>query len=181
MAQLLGIHHHRFDFLDAAEHRAEGNELEASDARNQLGQGGLADAGRSPENDGGERVLLDLAAQRLAGPQDVLLPDIVFQPRGTHPFRQGPVAAGRLRCGGVKQAHARNTLCRGASYRRIPAATAALRDSTPTVGMEMSIAADRSAPLTPCASLPMIRLHLAVKSTAASERTASPARAGTPA
>ena len=49
--QPLGIGHHRFDFLDAAQHRAEGDELAARDAGDQLGQRGLADAGRAPQND----------------------------------------------------------------------------------------------------------------------------------
>ena len=40
-----------------------------------LRQRGLAYAGRSPQDERTEFVALDLLAQRLAGPEDVLLPD----------------------------------------------------------------------------------------------------------
>src|ERR1035441_2745044 len=128
-----------------------------------------------------------LAPQRLSGAQDVLLADVIFQALRAHTFRQRPVLVRRARGvaglgrSGIEQAHGRIALCRRASYNRIPAAMAAFRDSTPTVGMKTSSAAERSASLTPRASLPTIKPQRAVKSTSATERIAAPARAGTPA
>ena len=61
-------------------------------ARDQLGQRGLADARRSPENDRGQLVALDLAAQRLAGAEDVLLADEIFQALGPHALGQRTLA-----------------------------------------------------------------------------------------
>ena len=63
---------------------------------------------------------------------------------------------------------AASILWRRASYSRMPAATAAFSDSTPTVGMERCAAAGRSSALTPCASLPMISAQRPVRSTSPS-------------
>jgi hypothetical protein len=54
-AQALGIRHHSLDFLDAGEHGAEGDELATGDVGDQMGERGLAHAGRSPEDDRGQR------------------------------------------------------------------------------------------------------------------------------
>jgi hypothetical protein len=111
-----------------------------------------------PKDDRRQLVALDLAAQRLAGPRDVLLPDVVFQALGAHALGKRAFGVGRpglLRRSRVEEAHASGILWRRASYSRMPAATAAFSDSTPTVGMETSSAADRSSPLTPWPSLPM--------------------------
>src|SRR5699024_8497413 len=50
-AETLGIGHHGLDLLDAAEDSAERDKLAPGDARDQLRERRLADAGRSPEND----------------------------------------------------------------------------------------------------------------------------------
>src|SRR5207302_494204 len=97
----------------------------------------------------------------------MLLADVVLQSLGTKPVGQRPFRAGIGRRCEIKQAHARNDLCRRASYRRIPAATAAFKDSTPTVGIERAIAPARICSLTPRASLPITSAQLRVRSTAA--------------
>src|SRR5208337_174574 len=92
----------------------------------------------------------------------VLLPDEIFQTVGPHALGKRALGIrserriGRGRCG-IEQAHARTVLCRRASYSRMPAATAAFSDSTPTVGIEMACAAARSTLPTPRASLPITR------------------------
>ena len=116
-AQRLGVGHHGLDFLDAAQHRAEGDELALGDAGDQVGERGLADAGRSPQNDRGQFVALDLAAQRLAGAEDVLLADVVFEALRAHALGEraaGSPADSARRCG-VEEAHARSILWRRAS------------------------------------------------------------------
>src|SRR5262249_4003788 len=119
-------------------------------------------------------IALDLSAQRFVGTEDVLLADIVFQPLRAHALCQGAlgIAIGRLRFGRrvVEQAHARAALRRRASYSRTAAATAAFRDSTPVVGIDMArAAADSSAP-TPRASLPITMAVPAVRSVWSSGR-----------
>ena len=103
----LGVGHHGFDLLYSAEHRAKRDEIAVRQARNDARQRGLADAGRSPEDDGAELVALDLDAQRLARAEDVLLADELIERRRTHPFGQRPGgvffdARQRVR---LKQAH----------------------------------------------------------------------------
>src|SRR5204863_6790938 len=87
-AHLFRIGHDRLDFLDAAQYRAERDELAAGHARDDPRQRRLAYARRSPENHGTEGVALDLLAQRLAGPEDVLLAHIVVERPGPHALRQ---------------------------------------------------------------------------------------------
>ena len=79
-AQALGVGHHRLDLLDAAQHRAEGDEIAARQARDQPRQGGLAHARRSPQNDGASaRRARSARRSGFPGPQNVLLADEVFQ------------------------------------------------------------------------------------------------------
>ena len=59
-AQPLGIGHHRLDFLDAAQHRAEGDELAARDAGDQAASVVLPTPGGPHKNDGAQLVALDL-------------------------------------------------------------------------------------------------------------------------
>jgi len=116
--------HHRLDFLDAAEDGAEGNELRSGViAGDELGQRRLAGAGRSPEDDRGEFIALDLAAQRLLRPENMLLPDEVLEALpGAYAQPGGACRVFRVclltRRGGVEQAHGRNALCRRASLQQ---------------------------------------------------------------
>src|SRR5262249_48213967 len=106
--QTLGVGHYRLDFLDAAEHGAEGDELAVSDACDQAGERGFADAGRTPKNDRAELVAFDLLAQRLARPEDVLLPDEAVEGLRPHALGQGTPLVARSVFGGrsvVEQAH----------------------------------------------------------------------------
>ena len=64
----LGVGHHRFDFLDPAQHGAERNVIAMRHAGDDSGQRGLAHAGRSPKNDGTQLIALDLHAERLTWP-----------------------------------------------------------------------------------------------------------------
>ena len=82
----------------------------------QLGQSGFADAGRPPQNDRGEFVALDLAAQGLAGAEDVVLADVVFEAARAHALGQRALGAGGFRGRGVvEQAHGWSILWRRAS------------------------------------------------------------------
>ena len=95
-AAALGVRHHALDFLDAAQHRAEGHEIALGDARDQPRERGLAHAGRSPQDQGLELVALDLRAQRFSRAEDVKLAHQVFQFLGTHPFGKRTPGAGRV-------------------------------------------------------------------------------------
>ena len=58
------------------------------------GQGGLAGAGRAPQDDGGEQAVgLDSAAQQLAGAEDILLPDELVQGAEAHAGGEGGFGA----------------------------------------------------------------------------------------
>ena len=94
-------------------------------------------------------VALDLRAQRFAGPEDVLLADVVFQPVRAACARPAAACCRRgAAAGGVvsNRLTARSILWRRASYSRMPAATAAFSDSTPTVGIETSRRGRRAVP-----------------------------------
>src|SRR5512139_7083 len=88
----------------------------------------------------------------------MLLSGKVLQPVRAHAVCQGPLLVDGFRAerrSGVEKTHWESDLCRRASYRMIPAATAALRDSTAIVGIERSSAPLRRASLTPRPSLPI--------------------------
>ena len=88
LAGALGVGHDLLDFLDAAQHRGELDEVGVGHARDDLGQRGFADAGRSPEDERAGIVALDLHAQRLAGRENVLLPDEFVERARTHAIGQ---------------------------------------------------------------------------------------------
>ena len=98
--RVLGGGHHVLDFADAAEHGAEGHEFGMRAARDQARQSGFAAAGRSPQNHRAEFVALDGHAQGLAGAQQFLLADELFERARAHAF--GERAASR--CGGYLRA-----------------------------------------------------------------------------
>src|SRR6202142_559942 len=163
LAVALGLGHDGLDFLDAAEHGAEGDEIGPRDAGDEAGQRGLADAGRSPQNDRAELAAFDLRAQRLRRAEDVLLAAEVLKAIRAHALgeRTALVHSGSClgrRRGVVEEAHG-GSLWRRASYNRIAAAVAALRDSTPRVGMRRPAAPALHSSLTPRPSLPITKAH----------------------
>ena len=107
LAGSLGIGHHRLDFLDAGEDRAEGDEIRTGESGDQARQRRLADAGRSPQDQRLQLIALDLHAQRLAGREDVLLADEAFPGVGPHALgkRTLGVVGERFERRGIEQAH----------------------------------------------------------------------------
>ena len=82
LAGAVGIAHHLLDFLDAGEHGGKLDEVGLGDAGDDLGEGGFARARRAPEDHRGRVIALDLHAQRLARPDQVLLADeFIERPR----------------------------------------------------------------------------------------------------
>ncbi len=91
------VDHDLLDLLDAGE---DGGELDEGGVRglgDDLGEGGFADAGRSPEDHGGGVVRFDLHAQRLAGPDEVLLADVFVERAGPHALGQRARRGGWMR------------------------------------------------------------------------------------
>ncbi len=78
------IGHDLLDFFDPGKHGAELNEFGASHAGDDFCQRSLAGARRSPEDERSDVVALDLRAQRFAGRNEVLLPDIFIERARTH-------------------------------------------------------------------------------------------------
>ena len=72
---LFGPLDRRADVLDAAEHRADGEELRVEGLRHQARDRGLADPGRPPEDAAVRTPRLEGDAQRHAGTQQMLLTD----------------------------------------------------------------------------------------------------------
>ncbi len=82
---------------DAGEDRADLDEGELCLLRQKAGDGGLAHAGRPPEDERAERACGQHRPHRAVGAQDVTLPDHIGQTRGAQPVCQ---RAGGLRGGG---------------------------------------------------------------------------------
>ena len=97
---LLGHFHRLADFLDPGEHRRNRLEVRLGDLRQQLGQGGLADARRAPEDHRVQSALLQRFAQRLALAQHMLLTDVLIQAGRAQTSGQGLGDGGR-----AKQVH----------------------------------------------------------------------------
>ena len=156
-AALAAVDHHLLDLLDAAGDRGELDEAGLGGLGNDLGQRGFAHARRTPEDHGAGIVALDLHAQRLAGPDEVLLAKQFVEAARAHALRQRrAICVGQTFGGGlwsvglvVEQAHRRapaprfdpleercglpegvHDRCRDASYSSTLAATAAFRLST---------------------------------------------------
>ena len=75
-------------------------------AREQAGDGGLADAGRSPEDQRGERAARQHAGQRALGTEQMVLADDVGERGGPQPVRERAVGVrfgGRRGFGGAEQ------------------------------------------------------------------------------
>ena len=74
---------------DAALDAAEALETGFGGLGDDLGQGGFADAGRAEEDDRGDAVGLDGAAEELAGAEDVLLAGVFLEGAGAHAGGEG--------------------------------------------------------------------------------------------
>ena len=77
------------DFLDTRADGAEGVELPVQGVGDDTGQGGLADAGRPPEDEGGQDTALDHPPKDAAFADQVTLADVLLQGDGAHPLRKG--------------------------------------------------------------------------------------------
>ena len=86
--RFLRFRHDRANLLDAGEHRAERDEVGARDVRDQARERRLAGAGRAPEDDRLQAILLDRAAQRTPRADERLLPDELVQGPRPHPLRE---------------------------------------------------------------------------------------------
>ena len=76
------------DVLDAREHRRQGDEFRVEGLSHQSREGGLADTRRAPQDHGVGLAGLKGQGQRLAGPEQVGLPDHVGDRPRTHGLRQ---------------------------------------------------------------------------------------------
>lgn len=74
---------------DVAFHSTEIDELGVCMMGDDFGEGGFADTGRSVEDEGRKAIGFDSPAEELVVAEDVLLPDEVFEPGGTHAGCQG--------------------------------------------------------------------------------------------
>src|SRR5699024_8184075 len=84
-AVVLRLLHHRADLLDAAGDGREADARGPGVAGDHPGKAGFAHPRRPPEDHRGDAVALNKAAQRLAGAQQVLLPDKFVQRLRPHP------------------------------------------------------------------------------------------------
>src|ERR1700738_3586567 len=101
----------------------------------------------------------------------MLLADKLFQLGGPHALGQWALVAFWKAGQGIRieQAHGiphpAAILCLRATKSPMPAARAAFRDSTPTVGIRIAVALSRSRSLTPRPSLPTMMAHFLPNST----------------
>ena len=80
------LRHARADGADRAE-------VTAGEGRDEEGEGGLAAAGRAPEDDRRDLVGLDALAEHLARADDVLLPHELVEGPRPHPCGQGGLSS----------------------------------------------------------------------------------------
>ena len=97
-AGLLGLLHDLADFLDAAGNGGEVDEGGLCFVGDNAGERRLADAGRTPEDHGGDPVAVNEGAQDLARAEQVLLPGELVERARAHP------AGERIRDGSVEKA-----------------------------------------------------------------------------
>jgi len=103
---LFGLGHDFLDFLDAGGDSAEGDEFAFGEASDEAREGGLAAAGGSPEEHGGEIVGLDLDAEGFARAEELFLADEFVEGAGTHAFGEGLEGRGGFGFGeGGEEAH----------------------------------------------------------------------------
>ena len=108
-ARAFGLGHDLLDLLDAGHDGGELDEVGLGDARDDLGERGFAGAGRSPEDHRAGVVVVDLRAQRLAGPEQMLLADELIERARPHAIGQRPGAVARTVAArdGLEQTHVR--------------------------------------------------------------------------
>ncbi len=82
---------HPADLLDAGEDGAERDEPRGRHVGDEPGQGGLAAAGRAPQDDRPQRVALDRLAQRAAPADEIVLADQLVEAPRAHALREGRV------------------------------------------------------------------------------------------
>ncbi len=87
--------HRRPDVLDTRHHRREGDELRVGALGDEPRQGRLARAGRPPEDERVRASRFERLAQRLAGGEQVSLPDHLTERAGAHAVGERPQALGR--------------------------------------------------------------------------------------
>ena len=78
------------DLLYAGQHRREGDEPRAGDARHQRGERRLARAGRPPQDHRVQVAALERGAQHAARPEQVLLADDLIERARPHPVGERP-------------------------------------------------------------------------------------------
>ena len=86
-----GGRHDLANFGHRALHPAEAFEAGLAGARDDFREAGFPRAGRSVEHDGRKPVGFDRAAEKLAGTENMFLPDIFLQGPRPHPLGQGRV------------------------------------------------------------------------------------------
>jgi hypothetical protein len=79
---------------DACRHCANGGKVGICAVGDNLGNGGLSAAGRSPENERGEAICFDGATERLTRGKEVLLADNFVEGTRAHPGCEGDARAG---------------------------------------------------------------------------------------
>src|ERR1700746_2529230 len=77
LPRTLRIGHYLLDLFDSGQHRGEFNELRLGHVGDDLGESGLASSRRPPEEDGPRIVALNRNPQRLARPDQMILPHIL--------------------------------------------------------------------------------------------------------
>ncbi len=103
----LGVGHDLLDLFDPGQHGGKFDELRLGHVRDDLRERGLARARRSPEDDRAGVVAVDLGAQRLAGADQMLLPDVFIERARTHAVGQRTSRIGRAAGvrNGLEKAH----------------------------------------------------------------------------
>src|SRR5581483_4593980 len=102
-----GIGHHLLNLFDPGQHGGELDELRLGHVGDDLRQRGLAGSGRPPEDERARVIALDLDAQWLSWPDQMLLANVLVESSRAHPV--GEWARGIGACSGIrnwlKQAH----------------------------------------------------------------------------
>ncbi len=102
-AALLRHRHGVADVLDPGQHGVDGDEMGGRGVGDDARQGGLAAAGRPPEDDRRQLVGLNRAAQQTARPNDVFLADELVQRARAHARGQRRLVSGRLLAAQIEQ------------------------------------------------------------------------------
>jgi len=118
----LGLGHDLFDFLDAAENSAEGDEFTARDSGDDAGEGGFTATWRAPQEHGAEIIGFDLQAEGFAGAKKFFLADEFVECAGAHALgerlqgRRGVLEGGVVERGEETHGSSLAQLAWGASF-----------------------------------------------------------------